>query len=82
MNLKPDEYETGVVDAKDVMSLEHTPVIRKKVTPFRLGNHLYAQCGGCNRYVRLTGFLGGFHLCQKERTVNEPKSICKKLIQH
>jgi hypothetical protein len=31
--------------------------------PFRLGDHLWARCPDCGKYVKLTGWGRGWHLC-------------------
>lgn len=29
----------------------------------KLGNHLYGMCSACRKWIKLTGFFKGIHVC-------------------
>jgi hypothetical protein len=44
------------------------------------GNHIYQKCGYCGRYIKVTGWFHGIHLCvtPEERAAID-KQIAKQL---
>ena len=33
---------------------------------YRIGKHAYGACEDCGRFIRVTGWFGGWHLCLTE----------------
>ena len=64
MKLNANEYECGVVDASEIMQYEQkedSDLLRE----FRVGSHIYGECRYCGKYVKLTGFLARWHICNE-----------------